>query len=360
MNRLYLITKFLGYSICLLLLIYGLFLLTNQLLGLALGVTLVLSSIKYYLIKKSTKSKAERIGLLCLVTTVILSSAIFSSFNFYLHHTLTPDLPARAKNQIYTKTVFYDNQFFFKRIDFLKTLSVKSSKEAVVYFSPEDEHFAAAAINHIRKVINENEKLIDAHQPVPVTVILYRDPENFQKQLPVHSYENLHGMYVPTEETVHLLLTETMEEDDLPFLELIAHEYTHHWIVSYLGQRGLVNGHLPRWFEEGIAEYAGLRSIDKTPEFFPLHFIPFKRIESVSDWANENRRISPHLPYRQSYYAIDQLVRDGNQSKIKKLLMENHQNFYHTFETVLDESMIEFELRFLIDEMKEHRENTNW
>ncbi|RZT23302.1 hypothetical protein [Fictibacillus sp. BK138] len=359
MNRLYLITKTFGHCICLLLLIYGLFLLTDQTLGLLLGVILILSSIKYYLVKRFTRSKAERIGLICIVTTVVLSSALLSSFNFFLHQTLTPDLPARAKNQFYTKSLLYDNQFLFKRIDFLKTLSVKSSKEAVVFYRPEDEHFANLAIKHIRKVITMNEKLIDVHQPVPVTVILYRKPENFQKQLPVHSYENLHGMYVPTEETIHILLTEQMEENDEPFLELTAHEYTHHWIVSYLGQRGLVNGHLPRWFEEGIAEYAGLKSIEKTPRFLPLHFIPFIRIQSVNEWANENRRNSPHLPYRQSYYAIDQLVRDGKQSKIKNLLLENDQNFYSTFQNELGESMIEFEVRFLRDELREYRENND-
>jgi hypothetical protein len=359
LNRLYLITKTFGHCICLLLLIYGLFLLTDQILGLLLGVILIVSSIKFYLAKRFTKSKAEKIGFTCIVITVVLSSALFSSFNFFLHHTLTPDLPARAKNQFYTKSLFFDNQFLFKRIDFLKTLDVKSSKEAVVFYRPGDEHFANLAIQHIRKVITMNEKLIDAHQPVPVTVILYRNPENFQKQLPIHSYENLHGMYVPTEETIHLLLTDQMEEDDEPFLELTAHEYTHHWIVSYLGQRGFVNGHLPRWFEEGIAEYVGWASIEKIPSFMPLHLIPFKRIQSVSEWANENRRNSPHLPYRQSYYAIDQLVRDGNQSKIKNLLLENGENFYKTFQNELGESMVEFEVRFLRDEMRVYSEDND-
>jgi hypothetical protein len=357
LNRLYLITKTFCYCVCLVLLLYGLFLLTDQILGLMLGVILIVSSIKFFLAKRFTKSKAERISFLCIVITVVLSSVLFSSFNFFLHHTLTQDLPARAKNQFYTKSLFYDNQFLFKRIDFLKTLNVKSSKEAVVFYRPGDEHFANLAIQHIRKVITINERLIDVHQPVPVTVILYRNPENFQKQLPVHSYENLHGMYVPTEETIHLLVTKKMERDYEPFLELTAHEYTHHWIVSYLGQRGLVNGHLPRWFEEGIAEYVGFASIEKIPRFIPLHFIPFKRIQSVSEWANENRRNSPHLPYRQSYYAIDQLVRDGNQSKIKNLLLENDQNFYQSFQNELAESLVEFELRFLRDEMREYREN---
>lgn len=357
MNRLYFITKTLCYCVCLVLLLYGLYLLTDQISGLLLGVILIATCGRLLKTKKFTKSKAERISFLCIVLTVVLSSAIFSSFNFFLHHTLTQDLPARAKNQFYTKSLLYDNQFLFKRIDFLKTLKVISSKEAVVFHRPGDDHFANLAIQHIRKVITMNEKLIDVHQPVPVTVILYRNPEIFQKQLPNHSYENLHAMYVPTEETIHLLVTKDMEENHDRFLELTAHEFTHHWIVSYLGQNGLVNGHLPRWFEEGIAEYVGFVSIKKVPTFIPFQFIPFKRIHNVSEWANENRRNSSHLPYRQSYYAIDQLVRDGNQSKIKDLLLQNGQNFYRTFENVLSESVIEFEMRFLRDEWRNYREN---
>jgi hypothetical protein len=333
-----------------------LFLLTDQLFGLLLGVFLVVSCIRLFKSKKIPKSKAERVSCLCIIITVLISSVLFSSFNFFLHHTLTKDLPARAKNQFYTKSILYDNQFLFKRIDFLKTLNVKSSKEAVVFYRPGDEQFANHAIQHIRKVIKMNGEMIDVQRPVPVTVILYRNPDNFHKHLPDHSYENLHGMYVPTEETIHILVTEHMEDNLDRFLELTAHEYTHHWIVSYLGQNGLVNGHLPRWFEEGIAEYAGMASINKIPRFTPFHLIPFIRIDRVSEWADENRSNSPHLPYLQSYYAIDQVVRDGNQSKIKKLLLKNDKNFYRTFQNILEESILEFELRFLRDEMREYRE----
>jgi hypothetical protein len=274
-----------------------------------------------------------------------------------LHTSLSHELSARTKNQYYVEAFLYEKNNLFEKITFLKTLDTKSTEHAVVFFEPQDVDITAKALSHIRKVQSSNEKLIDAHQPVPVNVILYRNPFIFQKHLPHHSYENLHALYVPSEETIHLLVTKQMDEDQEILLELIAHEYTHHWIVSYLAENGLDNRHLPRWFEEGLAEYAGMRSVRKIPHFVPLNLIPFSRLGTVEEWAYENRKNSSHLPYRQSYYAIDQLIRDKKHEKIKNLLVNRKENFYHIFEKEIGESILEFEVRFLNDEMREFREN---
>jgi hypothetical protein len=353
--------KTLCYSIFWLFLIYGLFLLMDGTSGLIVAVILLVTCYLLFSIslineKRFISSKYDRISLLFLIIVVGLSSALFSISNYFLHTSLTHELPARVKNQYYAEALLFEKEFLFQRISFLKTLKTKSSERAVVFHEPQDTKLASLALNHIRKVQLLNEKMIDVHKPVPVTIILYRNPFIFQKHLPDHSYENLHALYVPSEETIHLLVTTEMDEYHKRFLELAAHEYTHHWIVSYLAKNGKDNRHLPRWFEEGIAEYAGMNSIRKIPRYVPLNLIPFTRLDTVDDWAYENRRNSPHLPYRQSYYAIDQLIRDGKQHKIKNLLLNDEQNFYRSFEYEIGESLLEFEVRFLRDEMSEFRE----
>jgi hypothetical protein len=357
------ITKTAFYTAFLLLLIYGLFLLLDGASGLIVAsIILAACFLRFYTIliigKRILSAKYERFSLLVMLLFVMIFSVAFSISNYVLHTSLTHELPARVKNQYYTEALFFGKEYLIKRISFLKTLETKTTDQAVVFHEPGDGDLAMQAISHIRKVQALNERLIDVHKPLQVTVILYRNPFIFQKHLPHHSYQNLHALYVPAEETVHLLVTKQMVEDQKRFLELIAHEYTHHWIVSYLDEKGLDNRHLPRWFEEGIAEYAGMKSVRKIPRFVPLNLIPFTRLDSVEEWAYENRGNSPHLPYRQSYYAIDQLIRDGNQSKMKSLLLNIDQNFYRSFEYELDESVLEFEVRFLRDEMREYRENS--
>ncbi|MBY6036435.1 hypothetical protein KUV80_07210 [Fictibacillus nanhaiensis] len=368
MRKLLIIMKTIFYMVFWTFLIYGLFLLLNESQGLivtvisliacflmcCVGMIGLLNSNRTWFFKYN---KQELISLMVIVMTIGVSTTLFSISNHILHTTLDYELSPKMKSQYYSEALIYEREFMFKRISFLKTLETKTTEKAVVFHEMPDAGIAKQAISHIRKVHALNEKFIARHDAAPVKVILYRNPLIFQKQLPLHSYENLHALYVPAEKTIHLLVTNQMDEESSLFLELIGHEYTHHWIVSYLAEHGLDNRHLPRWFEEGIAEYMGEKSIRKIPRFVPLNLIPFTRLDTVGEWSYENRRNSSHHPYRQSYYAIDQFVRDGNKEKIQTLLLNKEQNFYQLFEREMGESILAFEVRFLRDEMKEYREN---
>ena len=345
--------------------LYGLYLLLSGIQGLILGVIVLvicflLFSIGFIGLFKSSSSLLGKQGIgasFLLLIVVALTTVFLSVTNYVLDTSLSQNLSARVKHQYYMEAVLVEKERIFEKISFLKTLENRFDPLTSVFYEKQDEELAVAASRHFRKMQASNSRWIDAHNPVPVTVILYRNPLIFQKHLPHHSYENLQALYVPAEETIHLLVTKEMEKDRDRFLELVAHEYTHHWIVSYLSEKGLDNRHLPRWFEEGLAEYAGKQSIRTVPDFVPLNLIPFTRLDTVEEWAYENRRNSPHLPYRQSYYAIDQLVRDGKQDRIKTLLLNNKENFYRLFQQDIGKSVIEFEVHFLRDEMKAYREN---
>lgn len=367
LKKLQLILKTLFYFFFWLFLIYGLFLLLDDTQGLIAAVVILITCFLLFCIGligllhskrplNSLHSKQEIVSILLIVIITAISTALLSISNYVLHTSLAHELSPRIKNQYYLEALLYEKEFIIERISFLKTLETKTSAQAVIFHEPNDAEFAMEALWHIRKVQSSNEKLIDIHKAVPVTIILYRNPLIFQKHLPHHSYENLHALYVPSEETIHLLVTKQMDEDKKRFLELIGHEYTHHWIVSYLADKGLDNRHLPRWFEEGIAEFSGLNNVRKVPRFVPLNLIPFTRLGTIQDWSYENRKNSSHHPYRQSYYAIDQILRDGKQEKLKVLLLNREQNFYRFFEKEMGESLLEFEARFLRDEMKEYRE----
>lgn len=341
-----------------LLLVYGLFLLLDDIEGLLVGVIILLVcfflfSMRFIeiLISRRTTLRKTRIQPNFIIIAVIaFSSALLSISNFALETSLSNSLSSRVKNEFYLEALLVEKERIFERVTFLKSLKNVNEGNVSVFYEPQDEMFAAAAIRHIRKMKSYHNEWIDVHQALPVTVILYRNPLIFQQHLPLHSYENLQALYVPAQETIHLLVSNEMEENPDKFLELVGHEYTHHWIISYLFEKKLDNRHLPRWFEEGIAEYAGKQSVREVPVFVPLNYIPFKRLHSVEEWAYENRRKSTHRPYRQSYYAIDQMVKDGNQTKIKSLLLNKEQNFYRLFEKETGESLIEFEVRFLREE----------
>ncbi|MDM5316896.1 hypothetical protein QUF49_12890 [Fictibacillus sp. b24] len=336
----------------------------NDIKGLLIGVLILILCFIVFCLgfidlmkgNSSTEVKLKRRASFFIIILIAISTVFFSVTNYVLDTSLSQSLSARVKNQYYLEALLVEKDRIFEKISFLKTLENKSDPASFVFYEKPDDNFALAALVHIRKVQAYLNKVIDIHQPVPVTIILYRNPLIFQKYLPFHSYENLQALYVPSEETIHLLVTKQMDGDRERFLELIGHEYTHHWIVSYLSENGMDNRHLPRWFEEGIAEYAGKQSVRKVPNFSPLNLIPFSRLDSVEEWAYENRRNSPHLPYRQSYYAIDQLVRDGKEAKIKNLLLSNQENFYKLFQKETGMSVIEFEVRFLRDEMRLYRE----
>jgi hypothetical protein len=349
------------------LLIFGVFLLVDAKQGLLLASFLLMGSILLGLLgiqgllagqvpRFHIYSRKDAARFLFLVIFFTLSAVFFSITNNILHKALTHELTPQLKSQYYYEAIHYEKDFFLERIAFLKSLDSKVGSEVTVYYDGADLEYAIETVRHIRKVRFSNEKLIESHEPSHVKVILYRNPLIFQKHVPFHLYEHLNALYVPSDATIHLLLTQQMEGEMKRFLRLLGHEYTHHWIISYLDSKGMDNRHLPRWFEEGIAEYAGFVNVRQIPRFAPINLVPFTRLDTVQDWAYENRRSSPHKPYKQSYYAIDQIIRDGNKKKLKKLLLNQKQNFYRYFEQEMGEPLLAFEVRFLRDELKSYKE----
>ncbi|WP_416731219.1 hypothetical protein [Fictibacillus sp. JL2B1089] len=358
MKKLIILVRTCSLSFLFLISIYGLYLLLGDIEGLLTGVFILLVCfcifsmrfIRFVLGRNETLVMKRIQPNLMVITLTAFCTALLSVGNYALETSLPHSLSPRVKNQFYLEAMLVEKDRIFERVSFLKTLDNMNEKNASVFYESQDKELAVSAIRHIRKMQSYHNDWIDVHDALPVTLILYRNPLIFQQHLPLHTYENLQALYVPAQETIHMLVTNNMDENTDQFLELVGHEYTHHWIVSYLLENKLDNRHLPRWFEEGIAEYAGKQSVREVPIFVPLNFIPFTRLHSVKDWAYENRRKSSHRPYRQSYYAIDQLVRDGNRSKIKSLLLNKQKNFYRLFEEETGESVIEFEVRFLREE----------
>jgi hypothetical protein len=195
--------------------LYGLYLLLSGIQGLILGVIVLvicflLFSIGFIGLFKSSFSLIgkQRIGASFLLLLVVTLTTVFLSVtNYVLDTSLSQSLSARVKHQYYMEAVLVEKERIFEKISFLKTLENRFDPLTSVFYEKQDEELAVAASRHFRKMQASNSRWIDAHNPVPVTVILYRNPLIFQKHLPHHSYENLQALYVPAEETIHLLVT---------------------------------------------------------------------------------------------------------------------------------------------------------
>jgi hypothetical protein len=69
-----------------------------------------------------------------------------------------------------------------------------------------------------------------------------------------------------------------------------------------------------------------------------------------------NRKDSPHNPYRQSYYAMDEVIQAAGGKSVGQLLINSADGkFYEKFETVSGMPIEQFQVEFLKKEMEEFR-----
>ncbi|MFC0189234.1 hypothetical protein ACFFJY_13100 [Fictibacillus aquaticus] len=300
--------------------------------------------------------------LLRLVLFFLLAASSLTGISLANHamykvmpvHVLTP----WEKTYLYHEALLYKSSGGKSRLNYMSSLQHLSNGKINFYFEEADRKTAQNMILHMDGVTRIMTAMTGEFETVPVTVIFYRNPLIFQQNVPNHHFDSLKGMYVPRERMIHFFIGTSESENEEGLLKRFAHEYSHHMLVAYLESHGLDNRHLPRWFEEGAAEYAAVKSVRLRPPFRPLNIIPFKKIHSMSQWENANRNASPHNPYKQSYYAIDEVIqRNGGRTIGSLMLKSANGNFYEKFETAIGMKIEQFQVEFLKKEMEEFQIN---
>ncbi len=142
----------------------------------------------------------------------------------------------------------------------------------------------------------------------------------------------------------------------------IAHEYSHRIIEQIAGLNSQVNF---KWFDEGLAEYEGLRALAKRSpsdaasqrgwrinlvgnNFGSGALIPLKDITSEKQWSTQMER-SAQLVYAQAWAAMDYLISQRGITQVKNVLtlVGKGQSFPDAFQNVYGLSVNDFEKEFL-------------
>ncbi|MFC7371689.1 hypothetical protein ACFQPF_08370 [Fictibacillus iocasae] len=320
---------------------------------------LLIFFIQVFIIDSSIRKDPLR--LLSCICCLLISGAVVTAVavtNESLYTVLPhSNLKPVDKIYFYKEALLYRSERKQTRLKYLQSLKSYRRDGFTLYYSEKDESLAKKMVHHSPKVKKIMNALTGGFLLKPVNVILYSNPFIFQDHVPKHRFDRLKGMYVPSENTIHLFIGDHDRTNEEALLKRFAHEYGHHFIVSFLESHGLNNRHLPRWFEEGTAEYAAEKSIRLRTPFRPLNIIPFKRLHTKQQWEEANRKSSPHHPYKQSFHAVDELIRIAGPSEVGKLmLLSSDGNFYGWLEKISAMSLEEFQVSFLAEEMEIYKD----
>ncbi|MDN4073798.1 DUF2268 domain-containing putative Zn-dependent protease [Fictibacillus terranigra] len=289
-------------------------------------------------------------GLACS----LLSLVNYSFYSFLQGTTIN----AQIKKEYYQEALISNYESLQRRMRYLSMTRHMDEKNVEIYYPDKDSIYAKEVMNQRQAVDNAARKVLPFHHVPKVRVILYHNPLIMKQNLPPNHYESLSGMYVPKEMTIHLLVPSESGEHTESIKKLFAHEYAHHLIISYLTEKGKDNRDVPRWFEEGLAEYISYKSIGRAQIFSPFELVPFEQLSSVNGWEKATRINSPYRPYEQSYFAIDQLLHDYGRPAVTKLLTkEDLEPFSRVFEKQTGNTLAFFQARFLKDENDIYRLN---
>ncbi|UZJ77485.1 DUF2268 domain-containing putative Zn-dependent protease [Fictibacillus sp. KU28468] len=358
------ILSYLGKIVMMIACLFTLYLRLDGMMGILLAVVLLAVCFIWFMhgflgLISGSPDKRKMVSRMGLAIGAGVASAVLSLSNYSFYSFLQDGkINAQVKKDYYQEAFLYKYDYLQRSMRYLSSLQNKTEKNVDLYYPAEDSIYAKELINQSQATEKAVSAVLHLNHVPKVRVILYHNPLIMKQNLPPNHYESLNGMYVPKESTIHLLVPPAQTEHMRTIKKLFAHEYAHHLIIAYLTERGTDNQNVPRWLEEGLAEYISYKSIGREPVFSPFELVPFEQLSSVKDWEKANKINSPYKPYEQSYFAIDQLLHDyGKKSILKLLFTGDQQAFYHVFEKETGNTLAFFQSRFLKDENDIYRIN---
>ncbi|MEO4054781.1 collagenase [Solibacillus sp. CAU 1738] len=153
-----------------------------------------------------------------------------------------------------------------------------------------------------------------------LNIIIFKDIKDLRKHT---NLENIGAFFDPKSNTIALSLTEDFfpEFNKGNFIRYLRHEYTHYYLTSYIKYNSLSS--VPKWFDEGIADYVAITMEGGSPIVPTEKIIDFTVLNTRREWA-KYRKKSSQL-YIQSHFAINYIIQQSGQTVVKKIIDESNQ-----------------------------------
>ncbi|MBX3292389.1 MAG: tetratricopeptide repeat protein [Acidobacteria bacterium] len=165
--------------------------------------------------------------------------------------------------------------------------------------------------------------------PVPTNVIVFKSDSDFRPFKPVDGAgkpnDSIAGYFLATEEVNYIALSASGTEADM--YGTIFHEYVHFIINAQYG-----SGNVPRWFNEGIAEYYQTFEIKDDqiiklglPQAIHLRLLQQARLIPLKDFFRLSYRNiggghSQSIFYAQSWATVHYMIQSGKLEGLSKFI----------------------------------------
>ncbi|MET3507862.1 collagenase [Halalkalibacter oceani] len=184
-----------------------------------------------------------------------------------------------------------------------------------IYNSLNDElnNIIIKEITRLRKELNSIFEPFNVDEGL--NIMIFDDLKVLQKY---SKLDDVGAFYANEYNLISLVIPQSLnnEADVWFFKRDLRHEYTHYYLSNYLTVNKISD--LPKWFDEGLAEYVAI-TMDGIEAVDPLkEIINFELLKSRKDWAEmrgENAQV-----YLQSHKAIVYIVENNDLNIVKKII----------------------------------------
>jgi tetratricopeptide (TPR) repeat protein len=179
-------------------------------------------------------------------------------------------------------------------------------------------------LEQFREVFSRLFTTLNVNSPVPTTVIVFKDDDSY---LPFKPNKNTAGYFQSGHDVnyITLKLVKELHSEQDPFT-IIFHEYTHLMVQN-------TSGHVPAWFNEGLAEYYSTCSITDDQKvvmgrpiashIFLLRenkMLPLRtlfQVDQQSSYYNESDKQS--IFYAESWALMHYLIHGNNGQRVTQM-----------------------------------------
>ncbi|MFC0273606.1 collagenase [Metabacillus herbersteinensis] len=236
--------------------------------------------------------------VLTLVITFLLTFVLTLNLINYLYH---------HNNWVIKLIHSKDKHYSYNNIEVFFSSDNTSSALQIPKYYDEVRKDLTGILGEISASENENLK-----------IIIFNNTNEIQKFS--GDLESINGFYVSKSKQIGVISPASLSNDfeSWYYVRTFRHEYTHHYLNLYKAKYSI--DHIPKWFEEGLAEYTAVELYDNTSWSDPLDkVVSFNELNSREEWLNA-RKTTDTL-YLQSYLAIKYLFDNFSNDVVKDIII---------------------------------------
>lgn len=173
-------------------------------------------------------------------------------------------------------------------------------------------------LEEVNKLDKQLYNLLGSETKAELNLIIFKNLKDLRKHTDL---DDIGAFFDQESNTIALSLSEELysEFNEFFFIRSLRHEYTHYYLTSYLKSNSLIS--VPKWFDEGIADYVAITMDRGTPIIPKEKIVDFTVLNTRKDWA-KYRKKSSQL-YIQSHFAINYIIQQNSLNVIKKIIDES-------------------------------------